>query len=79
MVKTIRLRKDGQPDRRYEGKSRRRITEPYTADRHGRWRELQRPNPEHLKKLRDGIIEFRQMLDMRGPRDEYSVKMSAAQ
>lgn len=35
----------------------------HTADAYWKWRELQKPNPEHVKKLREGIAAFRDMLE----------------
>ena len=60
------LRKDGQPDRRYGNKPRGKRSFDYTWERHQNWLALQRPNPEHVAKLRAGIAEFRSMLEAKG-------------
>lgn len=73
----MRLRKNGQPDRRckyapgytrHPGNSARQ----WNPERHARWLALQSPDPEHVRHLREGIDLFRRMLEARAPRDEYS-------
>lgn len=59
----MRLRKDGQPDRRYGNKPRGNCCEPYTWDRHARYLAIHKPNPQHVAKLKEGIALMRQMLE----------------
>jgi hypothetical protein len=68
----MRLRKDGQPDRRFGAHPPGKHCEPYTAESHARWLARNQPNPKHVRTLREGIALFRDMLEAKGPQDEYS-------
>lgn len=71
----MRLRLDGLPDQRFGARKAGTHTfRRWDIERHARYLAHQRPDPDQVRHLREGIGLFRRMLESHEPRDEYSRK-----